>query len=124
MITGAHVTIFTPKAEAVRMFLRDKLGLPSTDVGGGWLIFDLPRTELGVHPSEGGTLPPERQGTVFQELSFICADIHATVAELKGKGIEISSEVTDEGYGHVARFKLPGVGEAMLYEPRYGKPAS
>jgi catechol 2,3-dioxygenase-like lactoylglutathione lyase family enzyme len=36
MITGAHAVLFTPDADAVRAFLRDMLGFPSVDAGGGW----------------------------------------------------------------------------------------
>jgi hypothetical protein len=31
---------------------RDKLGLSATDVGGGWLIFDIPSADMGVHPAQ------------------------------------------------------------------------
>ena len=52
MITGVHTMFYTSEPEALRAFLRDKLGFPSTDVGGGWLIFDLPDAEMGCHPAE------------------------------------------------------------------------
>ncbi len=42
MVRGVHTMFYTSEAEALREFLRDKLGFPATDVGGGWLIFDLP----------------------------------------------------------------------------------
>ncbi len=38
-------------AEALRASIRDKLGLPFTDTGGGWLIFDVPDVEIGCHPA-------------------------------------------------------------------------
>src|SRR4051812_48908570 len=53
MITGVHALIYSKQADAVRIFFRDTLGLPSVDSGGGWLIFALPPAELGVHPSDG-----------------------------------------------------------------------
>jgi hypothetical protein len=35
MIKGVHVTYYTPKAEELRAFLRDKLGLGHYDAGEG-----------------------------------------------------------------------------------------
>ena len=35
MIRGLHA-MFYSSAEALRVFLRDKLGLSASDVGGGW----------------------------------------------------------------------------------------
>jgi len=52
MITGAHAIIFSKDADGVRSFLRDALGFPSVDAGGGWLIFALPPAELANHPTE------------------------------------------------------------------------
>ena len=49
MITGAHVMIFTRDEAADRAFLRDVIGIPCIDSGGGWLIYKLPPTEMGVH---------------------------------------------------------------------------
>ncbi len=53
MIRGMHAMFYSSQAEALRTFLKDKLGLDGTDVGGGWLIFDAPEADLGVHPTEG-----------------------------------------------------------------------
>ncbi len=44
MIRGVHAMFYSSEAEALRAFLRDKLGFSATDVGGGWLIFALPPT--------------------------------------------------------------------------------
>jgi len=38
MIRGVHTMFYTSQPEALRAFLRDKLGFPATDVGGGWLV--------------------------------------------------------------------------------------
>ena len=46
MIRGMHAMFYSSEAEALRAFLRDKLGLKGTDVGGGWLIFDAPEADL------------------------------------------------------------------------------
>jgi len=41
MIKGVHTMFYSSKADESRNFLRDKLGLKSTDIGDEWLIFDL-----------------------------------------------------------------------------------
>lgn len=51
MIIGAHSIIYSKNAELDRAFLRDVLKLTHVDVGGGWLIFGLPPSEVAVHPS-------------------------------------------------------------------------
>ena len=38
MIRGVHTMFYTSEPEALRAFLRDMLGFPATDVGGGWLV--------------------------------------------------------------------------------------
>ena len=115
MITGAHAIIFSKDADAVRSFLRDALGFPSVDAGGGWLIFALPPAELAAHPTDEA---PKR------ELYLMCDDIHATVAELKDKGVEFSRPISDERFGLITAMKLPGGGELALYEPKHPIPVS
>jgi catechol 2,3-dioxygenase-like lactoylglutathione lyase family enzyme len=117
MITGVHTMFYTSQAEETRRFIREKLGFPFTDVGGGWLIFDLPEAEMGCHPSEDK--PGGRPGT--HSISFYCDDVNQTVAQLKAKGVEFTCPVKDQGYGLVTRFKMPGGVEADLYQPRYRK---
>ena len=106
---------YSSQPEALRAFLRDKLGLKATDIGEGWLIFDVPEADMGVHPTEGGSTP-----TGTAEISFYCTDIEATVAELKAKDVAFTMGIQDEGWGHVTRFKVPGDFTIMLYEPKYG----
>ena len=119
MIRGLHGLFYSSEAEATRAFIRDKLKLPYSDVGDGWLIFDLPEADLGVHPidNEGKT----SAGT--HDLSFYCDDIKGTVAELKARGVSFKSEIEDHGYGFVTYFTMPGGVEVQLYEPKYTKNA-
>ena len=110
MITGIHAIVFSPQAEQVRAFFRDVLGLSSVDAGGGWLIFALPPAELAVHPADGNTR---------HELYLMCDDINATLAELRGKGVDVAKDVTDQGWGLLAAIRLPDGSELPVYQPRH-----
>jgi len=109
--------VLAATADAARAFLRDVLGFSSVDAGDGWLIFELPPGELALHPGPGWS-----KDVGHHELFFICHDIEATVAELKEKGVEFTAPVTDEGYGRITRFRIPGAGEIGLYEPKHKSP--
>jgi catechol 2,3-dioxygenase-like lactoylglutathione lyase family enzyme len=115
VITGVHAIIFTSDAEGVRAFFRDVLDFPSVDAGGGWLIFALPPAELAAHPT---------QDDGRHELYLMSDDIRATVAELKAKGVEVSEEISDQGFGLMTSLILPGGGELALYEPKHASPLS
>ncbi|TMI37229.1 extradiol dioxygenase [Candidatus Bathyarchaeota archaeon] len=111
MIKGMHGLFYTPKAEEVRAFIRDKLGFVHTDTGEGWLIFDIPEADLGVHPSD----------KVSHSISFYCDDIHKTVEDLRARGVEFSSGITEEEWGSLTHFRMPGNMEVELYQPKYTK---
>jgi catechol 2,3-dioxygenase-like lactoylglutathione lyase family enzyme len=117
MIRGVHTMFYTSKPAELRAFLRDKLGFPATDVGDGWLIFDLPEADMGCHPTDEACSP--RSGTA--DISFYCDDIAKTVAELKAKGVEFVDEVQNHGYGLVTHFRVPGDFQVQLYQPLYEK---
>jgi catechol 2,3-dioxygenase-like lactoylglutathione lyase family enzyme len=115
MITGIHAIIYTTEADRLRAFVRDVLDFPSVDAGDGWLIFALPPAELAAHPAEEGGR---------HELYLMCDDIHATVEELKQKGVEFTQPIDDQGFGLITRATIPGAGELGLYEPRHPVPSA
>lgn len=117
MIRGVHTMFYSSEPEALRAFLRDKLGFPYSDVGGGWLIFDVPEADMGCHPADAANGAP----TGTHDISFYCDDIDKTVAELRQRGVEFTGPVTDQGYGLVTYFRMPGGVEVQLYQPRYAK---
>jgi len=116
MIKGIHAMFYSSQPEELRAFIREKLGFPFTDVGEGWLIFDLPEAEMGCHPAD-----PECAPVGMHNISFYCEDIHKSVEELQRRGVEFTEEIADRGFGFVTRFKMPGGVEAQLYQPRYSK---
>jgi catechol 2,3-dioxygenase-like lactoylglutathione lyase family enzyme len=107
MILGAHVILYSSDAEADRAFLRDLLGLPGVDAGGGWLITQLPPGEVAVHPAESSGAT---------ELYLVCDDVERTVAELAATGVRFEGGIRDQGWGRLTTIRLPGGGTLGLYE--------
>lgn len=108
-ISGAHVIVYSSDPDADRAFFRDLLHYPNVDAGGGWLIFKLPPAEIAVHPSES---------TNVHELYFMCDDLDETIASLGAAGVEFDA-VTQERWGIVTRFRLPGGSQIGLYQPHH-----
>ena len=111
-ITGIHGLLYTSEPEALRDVLRDVFGWDYVEAQPGWLIFKLPPAELGVHPVEEGAAP-------MHQLSFMCDDLDATIAELRERGIDIRGEPVNAGFGITTTVVLPGDVDVMLYEPRH-----
>jgi hypothetical protein len=112
MIIGAHSIIYSKSPEADRAFLRDALGLPSVDVGHGWLIFGLPPAELAVHPSAKNDV---------HEFYLMCDDVAAFVAAMEKRGLGCSA-VQNQGWGLLTQVTLPGGGKLGVYQPRHARP--
>jgi hypothetical protein len=111
-ITGVHGLLYTSQPDELRAVLRDVFGWEHVEAHPGWLIFKLPPAELGVHPLAEDEAPTH-------QISFMCDDIEATVAELRGRGIDIPGEPKDEGFGITTMMVLPGGVDVMLYQPRH-----
>lgn len=108
MISGAHVILYSQDADADRAFIRDVLGFPGIDAGGGWLIFTLPPAEVAVHPADG---PPRH------ELYLMCDDLDSQLGEFRAKGVEITRPVSQQRWGKLTAVRLPSGAELPLYEP-------
>jgi catechol 2,3-dioxygenase-like lactoylglutathione lyase family enzyme len=109
MIKGMHGMLYSTDAEATRVFFRDILGFPATDVGGGRLIFPMPEADLGMHPGDAPGF----------HVSFYTDDIEETVQNLQMRGVQFTKPVEDQGYGLVTCFEAPGGLEIELYQPHY-----
>ena len=113
VITGVHAVVFSPDAAKARAFFADVLNFPAADAGGGWLIFALPPAELAVHPTDSSS---------GHELYLMCDDIHATLAELRSKGVEVVGEISDQRWGLLAAIRLPDGSELSIYQPLHTTP--
>jgi hypothetical protein len=112
LITGAHLVIYSKDAAADRAFFRDVLQYPSVDAGGGWLIFAMPPLEAAFHDSESNDR---------HELYLMCDNIEAALTDLKTKNVPVS-EVSEQRWGKLASFTLPGGGKIGIYEPKHPSP--
>jgi catechol 2,3-dioxygenase-like lactoylglutathione lyase family enzyme len=123
MINAVHALVYCEDAEAARAFFRDVIGWPYVDTGGGWLIFKTGPSELGIHPSSWEHEGERGSTDQRHEVSLVCDDIEATVAELTGKGAVFTRGIRDDGFGLTTDLQIPGGPQIMLYQPRYAPPA-
>jgi hypothetical protein len=112
MISGAHVILYSKNSDADRAFLRDIVQLTHVDVGGGWLIFGLPPSEVAVHPADDG-------GT--HELYLMCDDIARFCEQMTLHGVA-TTPVQNPGWGLLTQVTLPGGGKLGVYQPRHARP--
>jgi catechol 2,3-dioxygenase-like lactoylglutathione lyase family enzyme len=113
MINGAHAIIYSKDADADRAFLRDVLGFPNVDVGGGWLIFGLPPSEVAVHPGTNSE----------HEFFLMCDDVEALIADMKKRKVKCGP-IHEERWGRLTEVSLPGGGKLGIYEPKHPRPKS
>ena len=112
MINGAHVVLDSKDPETDRAFFSDVLKFNSVDAGHGWLIFALPSAEAAFHDAEQNDR---------HELYFMCDDIIATLRDLEKMNVPVS-EVSEQRWGSIARFTLPGGGSVGIYQPKHPRP--
>jgi catechol 2,3-dioxygenase-like lactoylglutathione lyase family enzyme len=111
VFVGAHVILYSRDADADRRFIRDVLGFPHVDAGGGWLIFKLPPAEIAVHPGD--------DGTPRHAFYLMCQDIDAALDAVAAHGVEVSRAVTEAPWGLLATIPLPSGAGLPVYQPRH-----
>jgi len=52
----------------------------------------------------------------------MCDDVHATVAELRAKGVDFARPISDVGFGLETAIRLPSGGDLGLYQPKHASP--
>ncbi len=109
MFSVGHMVIFSTKPEEDRALMAKLMPSEGIDVGGGWMIYPMPPSEIAIHPSGGA---------VHHEVHFQVEDVEAARAKLAELGLE-SPEPQDLGYGLVSGFKLPGGSDIGFYQPRH-----
>jgi hypothetical protein len=119
MILGAHVLIYTKNPDADRAFFRDVLEFQGIDIGGGWLIFKLPPSELALHPGDGQFAQRHADHVMPGALVYLmCDDLQATIASLAKKNVQCTDVETEE-WGIRTTIRMPSGGEIGLYQPTH-----
>jgi len=119
MITGAHFLLYSKDAEADRTFFRDILQFQFVDVGGRWLIFAMPPTEMAVHPGDGDFVQGHADHPMLGAVLYLmCDDVRATIRSLEVKKVKCSPMVEAE-WGITTTVPLPSGGEIGLYQPKH-----
>jgi len=117
MIFGAHVLLYSNDPEADRTFFRDVLQFKGVDVGGGWLIFALPPSEIAVHPSEGTFAQSHAAHSLLGAIVYLmCDDLGETVKTLQAKKV-VCGDIDRAPWGITTTVRLPSGGEIGLYQP-------
>ena len=119
MILGAHVLLYTTNPDADRAFFRDVLEFQGIDIGGGWLIFKLPPSELALHPGDGQFAQRHAGHVMPGALVYLmCDDLQATIASLAKKNVQCTDVETEE-WGIRTTIRMPSGGEIGLYQPTH-----
>ncbi|HZQ25599.1 MAG TPA: extradiol dioxygenase [Terriglobales bacterium] len=119
MISGAHFLLYSTDADADRQFIRDVLCFKNIDLGGNWLLFSLPPSEMAVHPGDGSFVQSHADHSMLGiVLYLICDDLADTMRTLQQKGVTCSA-VQQADWGSSTSIRLPSGGAIGLYEPRH-----
>jgi hypothetical protein len=111
-ILGAHVIVYSKKADADRQFIDGLLGTKSADAGGGWMIYALPPAEIAVHPSDENDV---------HELYLMVDDVEAFIAAMKKKKVKCAP-ISDQRWGLLTSVKMPSGGKLGVYQPKHASP--
>ena len=111
--------MYSADPDADRAFVRDILQFRSIDVGGGWLIFRLPPSEMAIHPSDG-EFEHRHAGhaLIGAVLYLMCDDVRAEVDRLARKHVTCTS-IEQAPWGIKTTIPLPSGGEIGLYQPTH-----
>ena len=119
MINALHALLYSEDPDATRAFFRDVLGWPYLESDPGWLIFRSGPSEMGVHPNSWTYEGETTTVPIHHNISFMCDDLEATIADLESRGAEFSGEPSDQGWGITITLRVPGAGELLLFQPKY-----
>ncbi len=117
MIEGvANVWVPVEDTDRALDFYQNTLGFSLVKRDGQWAEVDAGGLNIGLNGRE-----PRGAGSGGIVVTFQPeAGLDATVADLKGRGVEFPAEVSEHDWGRVATFKDSEGNDLQLYEPPKG----
>jgi predicted enzyme related to lactoylglutathione lyase len=114
MIEGvANVWVPVEDTDRALDFYQNTLGFSLVKRDGQWAEVDAGGLNIGLNGRE-----PQGAGSGGIVVTFQPeAGLDATVADLKGRGVEFPAEVSEHDWGRVATFKDSEGNDLQLYEP-------
>ncbi len=114
MIEGvANVWVPVEDTDRALDFYQNTLGFSLVKRDGQWAEVDAGGLNIGLNGRE-----PRGAGSGGIVVTFQPeAGLDATVADLKGRGVEFPAEVSEHDWGRVATFKDSEGNDLQLYEP-------
>jgi predicted enzyme related to lactoylglutathione lyase len=98
----ASIAVVVSNGKKAAEWYKEKLGFEIVEDSGHWITVAPKGSETVLHLCEGPPLEPGNTGILL-----ICDDVLKTVKELKEKGVKITKEPKDEGWGIYAMFSDP-----------------
>jgi hypothetical protein len=111
-ILGAHVIVYSKKADADRKFLADLFKTKGADAGGGWMIYALPPAEIAVHPSDENDV---------HELYVMVDDVEAFALSMKKKKVKCDP-ISEQRWGLLTSITMPSGSKLGVYQPLHASP--
>jgi catechol 2,3-dioxygenase-like lactoylglutathione lyase family enzyme len=119
VINGAHLLLYSKDPEADRAFFQDVLGFRSVDAGHGWIIFQLPAAEMGVHSGTGEFVQMHAEHPLLGAVLYLmCDDLRSTMQSLQNNKVACT-EALEAEWGITTTVKLPSGGSIGLYQPKH-----
>ncbi len=114
MIEGvANVWVPVEDTDRALDFYQNTLGFSLVKRDGQWAEVDAGGLNIGLNGRE-----PQGAGSGGIVVTFQPeAGLDATVADLKGRGVEFPAEVSEHDWGRVATFKDSEGNDLQIYEP-------
>lgn len=112
-IVGIDVVFYhSNDMAASREWYRKLLGQEEAADYGDWVEFSVGGSRFGI---DSGNTATEIPNAV---VSFLVADLHAAIAELRARGIEPATEVIDVGPAWIVAFRDPSGNMVQLSQPK------